>query len=98
MSEQLSVVVRPLLAIMFGATACVAFLIDKLNTDQWMTLAGMVIGLYFAGKTAEVALKRAPARATDVNISNVEGNMNVPGNQLHPRPAIKSKRKSRVGA
>lgn len=70
----LSNVVRPLIALVFAGVSCVAFLIDRLNADQWLGLATMVIAFYFATKTAENASKRAPNRATDVNI---EGNVHT---------------------
>lgn len=73
LGDTLSTVVRPLIAIIFGVTGCGAFVFtDKLNADQWLGLATAVIAFYFAAKTAETANKRAPNRASDVNI---EGNV-----------------------
>lgn len=76
--EALKAVVQPSLALMFGGTACYAFLIERMDVNQWMTLAGVIIGSYFASKVAETATanasRRAPNRSTDVN---VEGNLNV---------------------
>lgn len=73
LGEQLSTAIRPLLALIFAVTACAAFFFtDKLNADQWIGLAVMVLSYYFATKTAEVAARRAPNRATDVII---EGNV-----------------------
>ena len=77
LGEHLSSAVRPVIALMFAGVACAAFLIGRLNADQWLGLATMVIAFYFATKSMEVATKRAPNRSTDVNI---EGNVqNVRG-------------------
>lgn len=88
LGDALKLVVQPLIAIIFSISACIAMFVGKLNADQWLGLATVVITFYFAGKVAETAAananKRAPNRATDVVISNVEGDMNVPGNQLPP--------------
>jgi len=67
--DKLSAVVRPLIAIIFGITACYAFLVGRLNPDQWLGLATAVIAFYFAAKTAENSSRRAPNRATDVNVN-----------------------------
>lgn len=85
LSEQLKDVVQPLIAIIFSVTACAAFLIKILPTDQWYSLAVAVISFYFGAKIATNAARRAPARATD--IQNVEGNVNV--QPIQPKPTNK---------
>lgn len=67
LGEILGAIIRPLIALIFGTIACVAFLDNKLNADQWLGLATVVIAFYFAAKTAENA-----RRNQDVNI---EGNV-----------------------
>lgn len=97
LGEQLSAAIRPTIALIFAIGACIAFFIGRLNSDQWIGLAVMVISYYFATKTAETAAvatqRRAPNRATDVN---VEGNLNVQPTQAapptQPRPVTNSAR------
>lgn len=95
--DALKAVVQPALALMFGGTACYAFLIERMDVNQWMTLAGVIIGSYFASKIAETstanAQRRAPNRATD--ITNVEGNVNVSGNELPPNSRPEGTRRRR---
>lgn len=89
LGEQLSAAIRPTIALIFAVGACIAFFIGRLNSDQWIGLAVMVISYYFATKTAETAVtatqRRSPNRSTDVN---VEGNLNVqPTPPTGPTPA-----------
>lgn len=82
MGEALKAVVQPALALMFGGTACYAFIVGRMDVNQWMTLAGVIIGSYFASKIAETstanAQRRAPNRSTDINVQQAE-NVNVDG-------------------
>lgn len=76
LGDQLGAIVRPLIAVIFAIIACVAFMVGRLNADQWLGLATVVIAFYFAAKTAENASRRAPNRSTDVNVQQAD-NVNV---------------------
>lgn len=76
LGDQLGAVIRPVIALVFTVVACWGFLIGLLNSDQWLGLGTVVITFYFAAKTAENASRRAPNRATDVNIEGNVQNVN----------------------
>lgn len=54
LGEALSGAVRPIIALMIAATICAGFLFFKLLTaDQFMPVAGLVLGFIFAKRETE---------------------------------------------
>lgn len=73
MIETLSGMVRPVLAFAFAGAIIVGFFLAKINTDQFMGIAGLIVGFYFGVRSGQTGPERVNVERATINARPGEG-------------------------